>query len=147
MAHSYVCVYVHLVFSTKDRRPLIPEDKHRLLCKYLAGIARNYSTKALAIGGMPDHLHILLSLSPEMSVAKTLNVLKSSSSKWMKAYSRHFAWQEGYAAFSVSTSALSAVVEYINRQAEHHKRRDFDREYLALLKKHGVQYDPAWGLG
>jgi len=147
MAHSYVCVHVHVVFSTKDRRPLIPEEKTRLLWKYLAGIANNYGMKALATGGMPDHVHILLSLASEMPVAKAVNVLKSNSSKWMRAQSRQFAWQEGYAAFSVSTSGLSKVTDYINRQPEHHKRRDFAQEYLSLLKKHGVQYDPAWVLG
>ena len=91
MAHSYVCVYVHVVFSTKDRRPLIPEEKTRLLWKYLGGIAKNYGMKGLAIGGMPDHAHILLSLAAEMSVAKAVNVLKSNSSKWMRAQSRQFA--------------------------------------------------------
>jgi len=84
MAHSYVCVHVHVVFSTKDRRPLIPEGRHRLLSKYLAGIARNYGMKALAVGGMPDHLHILVSLAPDVSVSKAVNVLKSNSSKWMR---------------------------------------------------------------
>ena len=103
--------------------------------------------KALAIGSMPDHVHILLSLAPEISVSKAVNVLKSNSSKWMRAQSRQFAWQKGYAAFSVSTSGLSKVIDYINRQPEHHKKRDFAQEYLALLKKHGVQYDPAWVLG
>ena len=147
MALSYVCVFVHVVFSTKDRRPLIPEDRHRLVCKYLAGIAKNYGMKALAIGGMPDHLHILLSLAPDVSVSKAVNVLKSNSSKWMRVQSREFAWQEGYAAFSVSTSGLTKVIDYISRQPEHHKKRDFAQEYLALLKKHGVQYDPAWDLG
>ncbi len=147
MAHSYVCVYVHIVFSAKDRRPLIPEDRHRLLCKYLAGIAKNYGMKALAAGGMPDHLHILLSLASEISVAKAVNVLKSNSSKWMKGECPQFAWQEGYAAFSVSTSGLNEVIDYINRQPEHHKRRDFTQEYLALLEKHGIKYDPAWVLG
>jgi len=147
MAHSYVCVYAHVVFSTKDRRPLIPEDKTRLLWKYLAGIARNYDMKALAIGGMPDHIHILLSLASEISVSKAVNVLKSSSSKWMRDQACEFAWQQGYAAFSVSASGLDEVIDYIKRQPEHHKRRDFAQEYLALLKKHGVEYDPAWVLG
>ena len=136
MAHSYVCVYVHVVFSTKDRRPLIPDQRTRLLWKYLAGIAKNYGMKAGAVGGMPDHVHIL-----------AVNVLKSNSSKWMRTQSERFAWQEGYAAFSVSTSALKSVIDYINRQPEHHKKRDFAQEYLALLKKHGVKYDPAWVLG
>jgi REP element-mobilizing transposase RayT len=115
--------------------------------KYLAGIAKNYGMKALAIGGMPDHVHILLSFTPEISVSKVVNVLKSNSSKWMRVQSRQFAWQEGYAAFSVSTSGLSKVIDYINRQPEHHKKRDFAQEYLALLKNHGVEYDPAWVLG
>jgi putative transposase len=109
MAHSYVCVYVHVVFSTKDRRPLIPEEKTRLLWKYLGGIAKNYGMKALATGGMPDHVHMLLSLASEISVAKAVNVLKSNSSKWMRAQARQFAWQEGYAVFSVSTSGLRKV--------------------------------------
>ncbi len=118
MAHSYVCVYVHVVFSTKDRRPLIPEEKTRLPWKYLGGIANNYGTKALAAGGMPDHVHILLSLASEMSVAKAVNVLKSNSSKWMRAQSRQFAWQEGYAAFSVSTHrdrARSPITSIVNQ--------------------------------
>lgn len=114
---------------------------------YLAGIADNYGMKALAIGGMPNHVHILLSLAPEISVSKAVNVLKSNSSKWMRGQSREFAWQEGYAAFSVSTSVLGEVSAYINTQAEHHKQRDCAQEYLALLKKHGVEYDPAWVLG
>jgi REP element-mobilizing transposase RayT len=115
--------------------------------KYLAGIAKNYGMKGLAIGGMPDHVHILLSFATEISVSKAVNVLKSNSSKWMRAQSRQFAWQEGYAAYSVSTSGLSRVIDYINHQPEHHKKRDFAQEYLALLKKHGIEYDPAWVLG
>ena len=147
MAHSYVCVYLHIVFSTKDRRPLIPEDRTRALWKYLAGIAKNYGMKALAIGGMPDHVHLLLSLTSEMSVAKAVNVLKSNSSKWMRGQLRQFAWQEGYAAFSVSTSGLKGVMDYINGQPDNHRKRDFAQEYLSLLKKHGVEYDSAWVLG
>ncbi len=147
MAHSYVCVYLHVVFSTKDRRPLIPKEKTRVLSKYLVGIAKNYRMKALAVGGMPDHVHILLSMAPEIGVSKAVNLLKSNSSKWMRGESRGFAWQEGYAAFSVSTSGLGEVAEYINAQPEHHKKRDFAEEYLALLKKHGVEYDPVWVLG
>ena len=103
-----------------------------------------HKLKALATGGMPDHLHILLSLSPEISVSKAVNVLKSNSSKWMKTQSPQFAWQDGYSAFSVSTSALSNVIAYIKGQPEHHKKRDFAQEYLALLKKHGIKYDPVW---
>ena len=144
MAHSYLCVYVHVVFSTKERKPLIPEDKTRLLWKYLAGIANNYGMKALAVGGMPDHVHLLLSFASEISVSKAVNVLKSNSSKWMRSTSRQFAWQQGYGAFSVSTSALNEVIRYVNSQPEHHKKRDFKEEFLALLRKHGVDFDPEW---
>ena len=147
MAHSYLCVYVHIVFGTKGRLPLIPQAQHSRLCRYFAGIAHNHGMKAVAAGGMPDHVHILLALTSEMPVAKAVNLLKSNSSKWMREKDRTFTWQEGYAAFSVSVSALEAVADYIGHQREHHKTRDFAQEYLALLKKHGIQYDPAWVLG
>ena len=147
MAHSFTCVYVHIVFSTKDRQPLIPKDRQEKLWRYLGGILRNHGMKSVAIGGMPDHVHVLGSLSSEASVAKALNLLKSNSSKWMRERDRAFGWQEGYAAFSVSASALDSVTEYIESQAQHHKKRDFKQEYLALLKKHGVAYDPRWVFG
>jgi REP element-mobilizing transposase RayT len=103
--------------------------------------------KALEAGGMQDHIHLLISLSPDMAVAKAVNVLKSNSSKWMRAQVRGFAWQEGYAASSVSVSALEDVAEYIRNQEQHHRKRDFAQEYIALLKKHGIVYDPRWVLG
>jgi len=147
MAHSYVCVYVHVIFSTKDRMRLIPTDKHRSLERYISGVAANHSMKALAVGGMEDHIHVLLSLAADIAVAKAVNLLKSNSSRWLRRARPRFAWQEGYAAFSVSASALQSVTEYIRNQAEHHKKRDFAQEYLTLLRKHGVQYDPKWVFG
>lgn len=146
MAHSFHCLYVHIIFSTKDRLPLIPKDQQRRLWRYLGGILKNHGMKSVAIGGMPDHVHILASLSADVSTAKALNLLKSNSSKWMRERGE-FAWQEGYAAFSVSASALDSVVEYIENQARHHKKRDFMEEYLALLQRHGVEYDPRWVFG
>ena len=146
MAHSYPCIYLHIVFSTKGRQPLIARERHRLLCRYLAGIAKNHGMKALAAGGMPDHMHVLLSLSAEMPAAKAVNLLKSNSSRWMREREGDFAWQQGYAAFSVSASALESVTDYIAHQEDHHKKRDFAQEYVALLRKHSVQYDPAWVL-
>ncbi len=141
MAHSFNCVYVHIVFSTKGRLPLIPKDQQHRLWRYLGGILANHDMKSAAIGGMPDHVHILASLSSGTSVARAVNLLKSNSSKWMRER-EDFAWQEGYAAFSVSASALDSVVQYIENQAQHHKKRDFRQEYLARLKKHGIEYDP-----
>lgn len=147
MAHSFNCVYVHIVFSTKERQPLIPRNLQVKLRHYLGGILKNHGMKSTAIGGMSDHVHILASLSSEVSVSKAVNLLKSNSSKWMRKHEPAFGWQEGYAAFSVSASAVESVVEYIENQAQHHKRRDFKQEYLALLKKHGVEYDPRWVFG
>ncbi|MGH9668783.1 MAG: IS200/IS605 family transposase, partial [Terriglobales bacterium] len=111
------------------------------------GILRNHGMKSVAICGMPDHVHLLVSFSAEASVAKALNLLKSNSSKWMRERDGAFAWQEGYAAFSVSASALDSVVEYIENQERHHRKRDFKQEYLALLKKHDVAYDSRWVFG
>ena len=144
MSHSYNCVYVHLIFSTHLRRALIPADRRHALWKYLASIARNHGMKAMAVGGMPDHVHLLLSLPGETGVAKAVNLLKSNSSKWMREDYRDFGWQEGYAAFSVSASSIDTVIEYIEGQTSHHRRRDFKAEFLSLLEKHGVKYDAAW---
>lgn len=144
MAHSFNCLYVHIVFSTKERQPLIPNNRQEKLWRYLGGILKNHGMKSAAIGGMPDHVHVLASLSSEVPVSKAVNLLKSNSSKWMRESEPSFAWQEGYAAFSVSTSALESVIEYVEHQVQHHKKRDFKKEYLALLKRHGVAYDPRW---
>ena len=100
----------------------------------------------MAIGGMPDHIHILLSANSEYGVAKIINTLKSNSSKWMRTKKKAFAWQEGYGAFSVSQSGLDEVKEYIQNQAEHHKKRDFKEEFFALLRLHGHEPDQ-WTLG
>ncbi len=147
MAHSYQAIYVHAVFSTRWRRKLISKERERRICKYLAGIAHHHGMKALAVGGSEDHVHLLLSLGSQIAVAKAINILKSNSSKWMRDDNPEFAWQEGYSAFSVSASSLDAVRAYIQHQEEHHRKRDFAAEYVALLKKHGVNYDPRWVLG
>lgn len=145
MAHSYLSVYIHLVFSTKERRATIKNKQ--LMWAYINGIAENHAMKVLAIGGMEDHIHILISMNAENGIGKLVNVLKSNSSKWIRKEQNDFAWQEGYAAFSVSSSALDSVAAYIHSQAEHHRKRDFKQEYMALLKKHKVTYDPQWVFG
>lgn len=144
MAQSFTCVYLHVVFSTRERLPLVPRKDQERLWSYVGGILKNHGMKGLAIGGMEDHIHVLVSLSSEMSTAKVVNLIKSNSSKWLREKNPEFGWQKGYAAFSVSVSALDSVAEYINAQPEHHRKRDFRQEYLALLKKHGVAYDPQW---
>jgi len=99
------------------------------------------------IGGVEDHVHLLFHLPPSLALARAITLFKSNSSKWINQSVRKFAWQEGYGAFSVSASNLTAVVRYIQNQEVHHRKISFENEYLALLKKHGVEFDPKYFLG
>jgi putative transposase len=143
MAHSFISLHLHFVFSTKERLLLLPENPFRLY-QYLGGIAKHHSMKLLSAGGMRDHIHLLVSLPSDLSVARAVNLLKSNSSAWLREKDRQFGWQQGYAGFGVSMSGLGAVSAYIENQAAHHRTRDFRQEYLALLKKHQIAYDPRW---
>ena|ERR1043166_1984911 len=147
MAQSFISNHIHIVFSTKARQPLLTHQIRPKVWAYLAGIAKNIGGDFIEIGGTADHVHILLSLPSELSIAKAVNLLKSNSSKWLNQYGRRFAWQEGYAAFSVSTSNREAVRQYVRQQEKHHKRRDFAREFRVLLKKHRVEFDEKYFLG
>jgi len=141
---SYVSSYFHCVFSTKERRPLIPPALRDRLWPYVGGIARENDMKAIEIGGMPDHVHILLSLPSTLSIAKALQLIKGGSSKWVHdTFPEHrvFGWQAKYGAFSVSVSQLETIVQYIRGQEEHHRKMSFQEEFLALLKKHQIAYD------
>jgi len=141
MSHSYICCLVHVVFSTSECRPLIRENMQNRLHAYIGGIARENGMAALAVGGVADHAHVLLSLSRTVAVAKAVQLLKAGSSKWLKeSYGelKGFAWQEGYAAFSVSLSQRDRTVDYILRQPEHHKRITFAEEYSKFLRVHGI---------
>lgn len=142
MPQSFISNNIHVVFSTKQRQPLIKKEDERRVWAYLGGIVRNYDAVPLAIGGTSDHVHVLAALPATLAIAKFVNVLKSNSSKWMNEQVRDFAWQSGYGAFSVSSSNLAAVTRYIENQEEHHRRRDSRAEFIALLKKHGVALDP-----
>ena len=144
MPHSFVSNNIHIVFSTKERRPLIPISEQKRLWAYMAGIAKNMGVTPMAVGGMPDHVHVLVALPADLPIARFVNVLKSNSSKWMNERGVEFGWQKGYAAFSVSSSNLESVTEYIESQAAHHKKRDFKQEFLALLKKHRIPFDPRY---
>lgn len=141
---SYVSSYYHCVFSTKGRRPLIQMPLQERLWPFLGGIARKHQMKAIEIGGVPDHVHILLSLPPTLSIAKALQIIKGGSSKWVHdcfpEYWR-FGWQVKYGGFSVSVSQLDKTVQYIKSQAEHHRRISFQEEFLSLLNKHRIAYD------
>ncbi|HEV7925668.1 MAG TPA: IS200/IS605 family transposase [Verrucomicrobiae bacterium] len=135
------------VFSTKDRQPLITAALRERLWPFLGGIARNNKMKAIEIGGVEDHVHLLLSIPSTVSIAKALQLIKGGSSKWVHETFpeyRLFEWQEKYGAFSVSVSQLDNIIEYIKNQQEHHRKMTFQEEFLALLKKHRVEFDEAY---
>ena len=141
MSHAYSRNHLQVVFAVEGRRNLIKyPDK---LWAYMRGIARNYQIGLEAIGGTANHVHILLALPPKLSLSDAMRVVKANSSKWMNENGHRFAWQEGYAAFSVSVSNLEQVAAYVRNQPEHHKHRTFEEEFLALLRKHGIEADPA----
>ena len=148
MSHSYSSNRIHLVFSTKNREKRITEELQTNLWPYMAGIARNHGFEAIKIGGVEDHAHALLLLPATMPLAKAIQALKACSSKWLNETAiRGFSWQEGYGAFSVGASQTEGVIAYIENQREHHAKRSFEEEFISLLKRYGVSYDPAHGLG
>jgi putative transposase len=129
MAHWYPNILVHCVFSTKERRNLVPQEILPRLWKYLAGIGRNHGVHVLAAGGIANHVHWLIVLPPDMAAAKAVQVLKANSSRWLREHGLDFAWQEGYGAFNVSGPSKHAVIDYIEHQAEHHSKRSYEREF------------------
>ena len=144
MAGTYANLLYHLVFSTKNRHPWIAPDIEEELYCYMGGIVRGEGGSLLEVNGMPDHVHLLAKLKPSRAVSEILQHLKGNSSKWLnetKMRVRKFGWQDGYAAFTVSESRVEAVRRYIRNQKSHHRRTGFQDELLALLKKHGVEYD------
>jgi putative transposase len=132
---------VHCVFSTKGRRDLIPENLQEKLYAYLLGIDNNLGITLIAAGGTANHVHLLIGLPPTLSLAEAVQKLKANSSRWFGERGISFEWQKGYGAFSVSPSLLSTVQAYIRNQKQHHRKRNFEEEFLLLLKKSGVAYD------
>lgn len=150
MGHTYVANLIHCIFSTKERKRLITPEVQERLWPFMGGIARANDVKPMEIGGVGDHAHLLLAISPKMPLAKAIQLIKGGSSKWAGENFpelRDFEWQEGYAAFSVSQSMVDRTVQYIRNQRKHHSTTTFEDEFLAFLKKHGVQYDPRYVFG
>jgi REP element-mobilizing transposase RayT len=141
MSHTHAANFVHCVFSTKERRNLIPAEMQERLHAYLIGIADNLGFKILAAGGTSNHVHLLIGLPASLTLAEVMQKLKANSSRWLGENGVRFEWQKGYGAFSVSPSLLATVQAYIRNQGEHHRKRSFEEEFRALLEKSGVAYD------
>jgi REP element-mobilizing transposase RayT len=145
MTHSYVNNLVHVVFGTLDRRPIIDPAWRQRLHTMMGGIARHRGFPALAIGGVADHVHALLVVPSDTSLAKVMQVFKAVSSKWINETINpeiHFAWQGGYGGFSVGISQRDATMAYIAHQEEHHRHRGFREEFDDFLARHGMPFDP-----
>lgn len=144
MAQTLTNLLVHVVFSTKNREPMISTDLKPDLLAYIGGIIRELGSKLLAADGTSDHVHLLLRLPPKLSLADALRIIKTNSSRWVhetrEGHGR-FRWQAGYAAFSVSESGIPAVTRYLRAQEKHHCRVSFQEELLEFLNKHGIEYD------
>ncbi len=145
MADTYTKILVHCVFSTKNRIPLIGEPEK--LWTYLRGIARNRGVDTLGIGGTANHVHMLLALPSGLTIAQLMRDLKANSSRHMNEKRRGFAWQDGYAAISVSPSQVDAVRGYIETQQAHHTKWSFESEYVTILDKSGVQRSAEYTFG
>ena len=142
--HSFTSCLMHCVWATKERRPLIKPELQQRLWPYLGGIARENQMKAIEVGGMPDHVHVLLCLPSTLPIARALQLIKGGSSKWVHdTFPEHrlFRWQVKYGAFGVSVSLLERTIQYIKNQDIHHRRMTFQLEFVALLKRHQIAYD------
>src|SRR3954464_13850846 len=144
MPQSLSLVIVHIIFSTKDRQPFIHPDVRPKLHAYLATVGREAGSEAYRVGGVADHVHLAIRLSRTITIARLVETLKTSSSKWLKTESpglAKFSWQRGYACFSVGPSDLDSLRAYIDSQEEHHKTRTFQDEVRMFLKKYNVEFD------
>ena len=144
MANTYTALHYHIVFSTKDREPWITPAIENRVWTYLAGIATQQGMAARTIGGLDDHIHLVIDIPPTLVLSKAVQLLKGSSSRWIRQTFpdlETFRWQDGYGAFTVSVSALPTTVAYVEQQRITHQKRTFQDEFRALLQRHGIAYD------
>ena len=143
MSDTFSNLSVHVVFSTKDRIPLITRRVRKRVFPYIGGVIKGLGGKVIAIGGMPDHAHLVARLPTNMCVADFVRKIKANSSKWMneRATDMKFGWQRGYGAFSISQSVVSSVAQYVRNQERHHRSRSFEEELMMLLTRHGIGFD------
>jgi putative transposase len=146
---TYTAISYHIVFSTKNRTPVLHRDRRQDLFRYIWGIIKNRDSHLYRIDGVEDHLHILTSLHPTVSLADFVKDIKTGSTLWIKensVFNRFSHWQEGYAAFTCCKRDLDGLIEYIKRQAEHHRKTTFEEEYRKLLLDAGIQFDERYML-
>jgi putative transposase len=144
MANTYTQIHLHIVFAVKGRQSLIQPTFKNELYKYISGIIENHEHKLLAINGMPDHIHILIGYRPSQSLPELLQDIKGDSSKWINSkdfVKGRFEWQSGYGAFSYSKSQLKDVINYIENQEKHHRKKTFHEEYVEMLQKFEVDFN------
>jgi len=144
MANTYSQIYIQIVFSVKGRQNLILSTFKDELNKYICGIVNGKKQKVLAIGGVADHIHVLLSINPAVSISDLVKDVKANSSRWINERSfvkGKFQWQEGFGAFSYSYNEIDRVVKYINNQEKHHQKKSFKDEYLEFLDNFKVEFD------
>jgi len=144
MANTYTQIHIHAVFAVQNRECIIRKQWKGELYKYIMGIIKKQGHKALAINGMPDHIHVLFGMRPIQSLSDLLQDIKGDSSRWInerKFIKGHFSWQEGYGAFSYGKSQISRIISYIENQEEHHKKKSFIQEYKEFLNAFEIEYD------
>jgi REP element-mobilizing transposase RayT len=147
MANTYTQIYIHVVFAVEGRQSLIKLEHNNELQKYITGIVSGQKQKLIAINNMPDHLHLLVGIRPDVALSDLVRDVKAGSSKFINEQHwvmGRFSWQDGFGAFSYSRSQLGTVIRYIENQQKHHAKKSFREEYLTLLEKFGVEYDPQY---
>ena len=144
MPSTHHGILIHIIFSTKNRVPLIDESWQDELFAYIGGTVHDHKAAILCSGGIEDHVHLLAKIHPSFAISETVQLLKSNSSRWVNQQGKtesRFEWQRGYGAFSVSQSQVPKVKNYIQTQREHHRRQSFRDEYFEILKRHEIEFD------
>jgi putative transposase len=144
MAGKYLSLMIHFVWSTTGRKPFLSPDWQHRMYSYIGRVLKNKKAALICAGGTRNHVHLYASLPSTITIAEMVNFMKSNLSRWVHENCPHlkaFAWQDGYGAFSVSKSAEQKLIEYIENQEVHHRKRDFKEEFLNLLEGHGIEYD------
>jgi putative transposase len=147
MPHTYHQHYFHLIWSTFERKPLIPHSYKPRVFEFIGGAFRTAGCSAIQVGGMPDHIHALVSIPPKFAISEIMRDVKVSSCKWIQTLSSEtngFGWQEGFGSFTVSTSMTNVVCQYIQNQEKHHQNLSFKDEFIELLRKHQITFDEAF---